>query len=150
MVSILSGLHWYFLQGWYTCIGLDCHEDVITWHHFPHYWPFARGIPRPLVDSPNKGSVMRSFHVFIDFSLNKLLNKQSEGWWTEAPWRSCDVEEPLGKPFRPQWVKITTPQALDCLETSGTQNLEFDFFNDNTSAPVALQSYACSRASKKL
>ena len=90
VVSILSGLLWYFLHGWYTCIGPDCHEGVITLHHFPHYWPFARGIHRPLVDSPNKGSVMWGFHVFFDVSLNKLLNKQSEDRWSEVPWRSCD------------------------------------------------------------
>ena len=32
--------------------GLD---DVIKLKHFPHYWPFVRGIYRSPVDSPHKG-----------------------------------------------------------------------------------------------
>ena len=35
--------------------GLDCHDDVIKWTHFPHYWPFVRGIHRWPVNSPQKG-----------------------------------------------------------------------------------------------
>ena len=31
------------------------HEDVIKWKHFPHYWPFVRGIHRSPVNSPHKG-----------------------------------------------------------------------------------------------
>ena len=31
------------------------HDDVITWKHIPHYWPFVRGIHRPPMDSPHKG-----------------------------------------------------------------------------------------------
>ena len=31
------------------------HDDVIKWKHFPRYWPFVRGIHRPLVNSPHKG-----------------------------------------------------------------------------------------------
>ena len=30
-------------------------EDVIKWKHFPHYWPFVRGIHRSPVNSPHKG-----------------------------------------------------------------------------------------------
>ena len=32
-----------------------CHDDVIKWKHFPHYWPFVRGIHRSPVNSPHKG-----------------------------------------------------------------------------------------------
>ena len=32
-----------------------CHDDVIKWKHFSHYWPFVRGIHQALVDSPHKG-----------------------------------------------------------------------------------------------
>ena len=39
----------------------------------------------------NKGSVMRSFDVFFDVSMNKSLNKQSIRRWVETPWRLCDV-----------------------------------------------------------
>ena len=31
------------------------HDDVIKWKHFPHYWPFARGINWSPVNSPQKG-----------------------------------------------------------------------------------------------
>ena len=31
------------------------HDDVIRWKHFPHYWPFVRGIHRLPVNSPHKG-----------------------------------------------------------------------------------------------
>ena len=31
------------------------HDDVIKWKHFPHYWPFVRGIYRSTVNSPHKG-----------------------------------------------------------------------------------------------
>ena len=30
------------------------HDDVIKWKHFPHYWPFVRGIHRSPVNSPHK------------------------------------------------------------------------------------------------
>ena len=35
--------------------GLDCHDDVMKWKHFPRYWPFVRGIHRSPVNSPHKG-----------------------------------------------------------------------------------------------
>ena len=31
------------------------HDEVIKWKHFPHYWPFVRGIHRSPVNSPHKG-----------------------------------------------------------------------------------------------
>ena len=31
------------------------HDDVIKCKYFPRYWPFAKGIHRPPVDSPHKG-----------------------------------------------------------------------------------------------
>ena len=37
--------------GFYT----QTHDDVIKWKHFPHYWPFVRGIQRSPMDSPHKG-----------------------------------------------------------------------------------------------
>ena len=30
------------------------HDDIIKWKHFLFYWPFVRGIPWSLVDSPHK------------------------------------------------------------------------------------------------
>ena len=37
------------------CIEFN-HDDVIKWIHFPHYWPFARGIHRSPVNSPQTAS----------------------------------------------------------------------------------------------
>ena len=34
---------------------INIHDDVIKWKHFPHYWPFVRGIHRSPVNSPHKG-----------------------------------------------------------------------------------------------
>ena len=31
------------------------HDDVIKWKHFPHHWPFVRGIHQSPVNSPHKG-----------------------------------------------------------------------------------------------
>ena len=68
------------------------HDDVIKWKHFPHYWPFVRGIHRSPVNSPNKGQWRGALDVFFD------LSKQSWGWWFETPsdslWRHCNVCEP--------------------------------------------------------
>ena len=33
------------------------HDDVIKWKHFPHYWPFVRGIHWSLVNSLHKGQL---------------------------------------------------------------------------------------------
>ena len=41
------------------------HDDIIKWKHFPHYWPFVRGIHRSPVNSPHKGQ----WHGALMFSL---------------------------------------------------------------------------------
>ena len=37
------------------CHDVISHDDIIKWKHFPHYWPFVRGIHRSTVNSPHKG-----------------------------------------------------------------------------------------------
>ena len=44
---------------------LSLHYDVIKWKHFPRYCPLVRGIHRSPVDSPNKGTVTRTFGVSL-------------------------------------------------------------------------------------
>ena len=43
---------------------------------------------------PAQRPVTRSFDVFFDLRPNKLLSKQSRGWWSETPsrplWRRCN------------------------------------------------------------
>ena len=45
---------------------------------------------------PTQRPVTRSFDVFFDLRLNKLLSKQSWGWWFETLshplWRHCNVQ----------------------------------------------------------
>ena len=41
------------------------HNDIIKWKHFPHYWPFVRGIHQWAMDSPHKGQ----WHGALMFSL---------------------------------------------------------------------------------
>ena len=47
-------------------------------------------------DFPTQRPVTRSFGVFFDLRLNKLLSKQPWGWWFETPswslWRHCNVD----------------------------------------------------------
>ena len=67
----LELLHWYWTKHMITLVSVkwpwmiwitnhknpvgDVHDDVIKWRHFPHYWPFVRGIHRSPVNSPHKG-----------------------------------------------------------------------------------------------
>ena len=53
-----------------------CHDDIMTWKQFPHYWPFVRGIHRSAVDSPHKESVCGT----LAFSF--MLAWTS--WWTKS------------------------------------------------------------------
>ena len=47
--------------GWLyeSTVSID-HDDVIKWKHFPHYWPFVRGIHQSPVNSPHKGQWRRA------------------------------------------------------------------------------------------
>ena len=70
------------------------HDDVIKWKHFPRYWTFVREFT-VTSEFPSQRPVTRSFDVSFDLCLNKLLSKQSWGWWFETSsrslWRHCDA-----------------------------------------------------------
>ena len=56
------------------------HDDVIKWKHFPHYWPFVRGIHQWPMNSPDKGQWQRA----LMFSLicvwtNRWVNSRDAG-----------------------------------------------------------------------
>ena len=56
-----------------------------------------RGIHRSVAgEFPAKRLVTGSFDIFFDLCLNKLLSKQSLGWWFETPsrslWCHCNVQ----------------------------------------------------------
>ena len=56
------------------------HDDVIKWKHFPHYWPFVRGIHRSPVNSPHKGQ-WRGALMFslICVGINGWVNNRAAG-----------------------------------------------------------------------
>ena len=61
------------------CNGI-LHDDVIKWKHFPHYWPFVRGIYRSPVNSSHKvqwrGALMFSL---ICAWINGWVNNREAG-----------------------------------------------------------------------
>ena len=56
------------------------HDDVSKWKHFPHYWPFVRGIHRAPANSPHKGQ-WRGALMFslICFWINGWVNNREAG-----------------------------------------------------------------------
>ena len=44
----------HYLKQWWPSLLVHMHDDVIKWKHFPHYWPFVRGIHRSPVNSTHK------------------------------------------------------------------------------------------------
>ena len=93
-------LHLFYIKPsiWWTCGTRQAvgtwyteHDDVMVWKHFPSYWPFVRGFHRSPMDSPHNWSATQSSDVLFAVSPDKLWNKQSRCWWSETPWRSCDI-----------------------------------------------------------
>ena len=56
------------------------HDDIIKWKHFPHYWPFVRGIHQSLVNSQHEGH-WRGALVFslICVWINDWVNNREAG-----------------------------------------------------------------------
>ena len=83
------------------------HGDVIKWKHYPHYWPFMRGIHWSHVNSPHKDQWRGVLTFSLICSFNKRLSKQWCGWWLETPlrplWSCCNV--------------VVTNTKLLCLKT---------------------------------
>ena len=76
-------------------------DDVIKWKHFPHYWPFVRGIHRSPVNSPHKGqwrgALMSS--LICDW-INSWVNNREAG-----DLRRYMAHYDVIVMTRPQWVK---------------------------------------------
>ena len=66
----------------------DC-SDILAWNRFEITGPLWGESTSKLVDSPRKGPVMLSFHVFFVISLNKLLNKQFCYRWFGMSWHNA-------------------------------------------------------------
>ena len=63
MVTILSRPQ--FVYKWFVFCICWRHDDVITWKHFPRYWPFVWGIHRSPVNSPHKGQWRGALIFFL-------------------------------------------------------------------------------------
>ena len=74
------------------------HDDIMKGKHFPRYLPFVRGIYGSPVNSLHKGQWRGALMFSLICAFNKLLSKQSWGWWFETPsrslWRHCNVNPP--------------------------------------------------------
>ena len=61
---------------------LNHYDDIIKWKHFPHNWPFVRGIHRSQVNSPHKdqwcGALMFSL---IGTQINSWVKNGKAGDW---------------------------------------------------------------------
>ena len=64
------------------------HDDVTKRKPLPHYWLLVRENSPLTGEFPSQGPATRSFDVFFDMCLNKLLDKQSRRRWFETPSRS--------------------------------------------------------------
>ena len=61
-------------------VSISIHDDVIKWKHFPHYWPFVRGIHRSPVNSPLKGQWRGALMFFLIFVwINGWVNNREAG-----------------------------------------------------------------------
>ena len=66
------------------------HSMIMVSWPFPHYRAFVRESTSHWWIPPQRPVMRRSFGVFIGFSLNKLLSKQSGYQWFEMlTWRHC-------------------------------------------------------------
>ena len=74
LISIVWFVILVFLNKWQIRIKYTdsnrYHDHVIKWKHFPRYWPFVRGIHRP---------VTRSFDVYFDARINGWVNNRAAG-----------------------------------------------------------------------
>ena len=66
-----------------SCLGTHCaivlfhHDDIIKWKHFPHYWPFVRGIRQSSMNPPHKGQWCRALMFSLIYAwTNGLVNNR--------------------------------------------------------------------------
>ena len=109
---------------------LELHDDVITWKHFPRYWPFVRGIHRSPVNSKQRGQ----WRGALVFSLIcARLSKQWRGWWFETPsrplWHHCNGSLPMAEQDM-SWLPEIPLRSKLCLSL---QNINMPFPQSNVS-----------------
>ena len=75
-----------------TAVKSASHDDVIKWKHFPHYWPFVRGVHRSLLDYPHKGHWRRALMLFCLMCTwtNSWANSRDAGYLRHH-YAHCDI-----------------------------------------------------------
>ena len=94
-VLIRLGREWFDLS-WIRFVLGTSHDDVIKMETFSALVALCAGNPPVPGEFPAQRPVTRSFGAFFHLRLNKRLNKQSWGWWFEAPsrplWCHCNMK----------------------------------------------------------
>ena len=82
--SIFYSLQWHdaLITTYMTYLVIQ--DDILTWAHFWHYWPFVWRIHQSSVDFMQTGQAMQSFGGFFVVSLNDILKQETEGQWNET------------------------------------------------------------------
>ena len=62
-------------------------------HDICHYWQLCARNPSLTGGFISQSATNVTLWCFLDVTLNKLLNKQSSGRWSETPWRLWDIVE---------------------------------------------------------
>ena len=76
----------------------DTQEDVMIWRHFPHYWPFVRGIHRSPKDFPTKANDAELSCLLLCASKQTVDQrvKLSVSWDAMVSmWRLCNNKESI-------------------------------------------------------
>ena len=130
-----------------VCIGSD---DVLPnrrqagWRHqmesFSALLALCAGNSPVAGEYPSQRPVTRSFDVFFDLRLNKLLSKQSRRWWCETPscslWRHCN--ETKSKPM----MAFFNPRIYTTLKRRRPKCRDIDRARSNDVGwPVTVTSY---------
>ena len=82
---------------------------------------------------PAQRSVTLSFDVFFDLRLNKLLSKQSCGWWCETPSRS------LWRHYnetKAEWIRLLTQQSRENSPPFCRWYIQIHFLCDNLDSNI--------------
>ena len=59
---------------------ITLYDDVIKWTHFPHYWPFVRGVHRSPVNPPHKGQWRGALMFYLICAwINSSVNNREAG-----------------------------------------------------------------------
>ena len=108
--------------GWvYIVKNAEKHDDVISWKHFLHYYPFVKGIHWWQVDYLHKGPLMQGFDFFCFYP--ESAAQQS---WVACDLRCHTIHEALLSWSSPipmiPWIFnncMTWQQALVAISTAG-------------------------------